>query len=513
MTTVINAKIGEAKNGVARIWLEGQKLFHAGVRIGERYVLRSDERTKRIELVPSTQAPGASVFTVSRRERNGVVSPLLEVRSDILKKFFAGCEKVRVAIRNGRIIVSALQIDVKIKERVERLKRKLATKEKLAAGSLFMGGGVLDKAIHAGLMAAGVAAFIQVGVELDSEYLDSALRNSPELWSDESIAINSDIRDVSLGGTVPQLDLVCGGIPCTGASRAGASKNKLQFAEEHSTAGTLFFDYLEFVKASNPAIAIVENVVEYAKSSSMAVIRSVLTSLGYDLFESVLYGPDFGTIEARKRLCLVAITKGLEGAVDFVFPTTHPRVAAGEVRKLADVLEDIPLDSDRWKSYDYLAAKEERDIAAAKGFKRQLVTPDALTVGTITRGYSKARSTDPYLLHPTSPELSRLFTAIEHARIKGIPECVIDGVAATTAHEILGQSVCYPVFESVGMAIGAAIQGLALPQSLLPTDDPISDYCGQVCGGGQCGTGPVCSNGIDPETHLPPQLVLFQNAA
>lgn len=32
----------------------------------------------------------------------------------------------------------------------------------------------------------------------------------------------------------------------------------------------------------------------------------------------------------------------------------------------------------------------------------------------------------------------------------------------------------------------------------------ITDYCGQVCGGGYCGTEYVCSNGIDPNTRMPP---------
>lgn len=30
-----------------------------------------------------------------------------------------------------------------------------------------------------------------------------------------------------------------------------------------------------------------------------------------------------------------------------------------------------------------------------------------------------------------------------------------------------------------------------------------TDYCNQVCGGGQCGAERVCQYGIDPETHLP----------
>lgn len=323
-TIVINTKIGSAKGGISRIWLEGQKLLCAGVRIGQKYVLRADEQAKRFELVPGENKDESRAFTVSKRERNGVVTPLLEIRTDLIAAFFEGCEKVRVAIRNGRIVVSALLVDMKIKERVDRLKRKLAAKEKLATGSLFSGGGVLDKALHSGLMAAGLAAFIQVGVEVESDYIDSSLRNNPELWSDESTVINSDVRDVPMSGAVPQLELVCGGVPCTGASRAGASKNKLAFAEEHSSAGTLFFDYLEFVKASNPAVVLLENVPEYAKSASMAVVRSVLTSLGYDLYEQVFNGNDFGVLEARKRLVLVGITKGF-----WVLPHFHGRFEKG----------------------------------------------------------------------------------------------------------------------------------------------------------------------------------------
>lgn len=506
-TIVINTKIGSAKGGISRIWLEGQKLLCAGVRIGQKYVLRADEQAKRFELVPGENKDESRAFTVSKRERNGVVTPLLEIRTDLIAAFFEGCEKVRVAIRNGRIVVSALLVDMKIKERVDRLKRKLAAKEKLATGSLFSGGGVLDKALHSGLMAAGLAAFIQVGVEAVSEYIDSSLRNNPELWSDESIVINSDVRDVPMSGAVPQLEVVCGGGPCTGASRAGASKNKLAFAEEHSSAGTLFFDYLEFVKASNPAVVLLENVPEYAKSASMAVVRSVLTSLGYDLYEQVFNGNDFGVLEARKRLVLVGITKGFSSAVPFEFPSSHPCVQPGHKPTVADILEDVPLDSPMWKSYDYLEAKQVRDSEAGKGFKRQLVTAQDTSYGTIGRGYQKARSTEPFLLHPTDPTLSRLFTPGEHAAGKGIPVSVIDGVAATTAHEILGQSVIYPKFEAIGYAIGSFLTGSEMASEYVATSDGVTDFCSQVCGGGQCGTGPSCHLGIDPVTRQPATMV------
>jgi DNA (cytosine-5)-methyltransferase 1 len=503
MTTVINATIGKAKGDVARLWLEGQKLLHAGVKIGTKYLLRSDKALNRLELVPvSGDSPEAGTFTVSKRERNGLVSPLLEVRTDLLKSFFEGCEKVRVAIRSGRIVVTALQIDLKIKERVERLKRKLTEKAALAGGSLFHGVGILDKAIHSGLLAAGVASFIQVGVELESTYLDASLLNNPELWVEESIAINSDIRDITLAGAVPQLDYLAAGIPCTGASKSGRTKNKLQFAEEHSTAGTLFLDFLEFVKASNPAICVVENVPEYLNSASMAVIRSRLFSLGYDLHETVLAGADFGVLEDRKRMVLVAITKGL--GVEFSFPVP-PKVRP---MKVGDILEDIPLDSPRWKPYDYLAAKEVRDIAAGKGFKRQLVTAESTSVGTLGRGYFKARSTEPFLQHPEDPTLSRLFTAVEHARLKGIPTSMANGFAEGSLHEQFGQSVVYPIFEAVGLSIGLAVTGKVVnPYLAALQEEGIDSYCMQVCGGGQCGIGPVCHMGIDQDTHLPPMYV------
>ena len=33
----------------------------------------------------------------------------------------------------------------------------------------------------------------------------------------------------------------------------------------------------------------------------------------------------------------------------------------------------------------------------------------------------------------------------------------------------------------------------------------VTDYCNQVCGGGNCGTGTLCQYGIDEKTHMPPR--------
>src|SRR3546814_10896513 len=70
----------------------------------------------------------------------------------------------------------------------------------------------------------------------------------------------------------------------------------------------------------------------------------------------------------------------------------------------------------------------------------QIFQPDSTKIATLTRGYAKIRSTDPKLQHPTDPTLLRQITPVEHARIKGVPDKMIEGLGITIAHQMLGQS-------------------------------------------------------------------------
>lgn len=458
-TCVINTLVSESRS-LPRIWLEGQRLAHAGVEIGVQYVLSVSSKLKRIELRPAPQGFAGKTIIVSKRTRNERVYPLIELRDVIITELFNIGTKLRVAVQNGRIIISPSHIAMRVQERVTRFLDKLKSNEPLHVISLFHGGGVLDAALHEGMQRSKLASYVKVGVELEGDYIDASLKNNPELWRDDSIVINGDIRDVNiLGSGIPQADVLVGGVPCTGASRAGKSKNKLSCAEEHSTAGSLFHDYLNWVKVTNPCVVILENVVEYMTEAAMTVIRSVLSHLGYQLSETVLDGPSMGSLEKRKRLCLVATTPGVCGPVDFeqLVPVRQKE------EKLADVLEVIPVDSDRWKPYDYLADKEVRDKASGKGFMRQLLTGEEDGCGTIGRGYAKARSTEPFIVASHDPSLSRLMTEYEHARVKTIPVRLIEGLSATTAHEVLGQSVIYCAFVAVGELIGKTVKGLISP--------------------------------------------------
>ncbi|MEC6096371.1 hypothetical protein [Enterobacter hormaechei] len=78
------------------------------------------------------------------------MSPIIDLTVQELATVFDGVEMLRVFIRNGAIVISAHHQQERVIERVNRLISKLENGESLSVCSLFHGGGVLDKAIHAG---------------------------------------------------------------------------------------------------------------------------------------------------------------------------------------------------------------------------------------------------------------------------------------------------------------------------------------------------------------------------
>jgi DNA (cytosine-5)-methyltransferase 1 len=112
--------------------------------------------------------------------------------------------------------------------------------------------------------------------------------------------------------------------------------------------------FSQLVQDLNPAYILVQNVLELSGTASMTVIRSVLGSLGYNLSERVREGNEFGALEALKRLCVVAMTEGLELLdLDSVEPL---------VKKPATVdalSEPVSSESERWKVLDYLGPEQD----------------------------------------------------------------------------------------------------------------------------------------------------------
>lgn len=472
MSAIVNTKVGENR-GLPRIWLEGKILANEGIAPNMKWGMIYGNKQISVSIfnneneMPSSfdKTGSVSVRKLNKRDGTTQLYPVIEFRSEGITDLFEKEQNIKVNIEGRKITITPQKTASDIEERRERMLRKLKNNIPLSIGSAFHGGGVLDKTFHYGMKKGDVPSFNKVVIELEPKYLDASLRNNPEMFRKDSLIIQGGIENVDFFNTdFPLVDIAIFGIPCVGASIAGLSKNKLKQAEDHKDAGALFYYTLNMTLATNPAIIILENTKSYKETASMSVIRSVLVARGYELSERVMNGAEFGAIENRDRLCVVAMTTGMAHIFNLndVLPIRHKEKCLG------DVLDPIPLNSSCYKKFTYLVEKEKRDLNNGKGFKRQIVTPAAATVGVLGKGYAKARQTEPFLQHPENPELFRLFTPKEHARIKTIPVHMVEGCSDTVAHEILGQSVIFSLFYSIALHLAKNLVVWAAPMSMIP---------------------------------------------
>jgi DNA (cytosine-5)-methyltransferase 1 len=112
-------------------------------------------------------------------------------------------------------------------------------------------------------------------------------------------------------------DLALLSIPCTGHSRSGKSKNKIAMGEAHADAGAQVFYAIDFIQRLNPAIVQIENVPDYIGSASYEILTGVLTHMGYVVQTRVFAGRDFGALENRKRMIMLALSKGIAESTQF----------------------------------------------------------------------------------------------------------------------------------------------------------------------------------------------------
>ncbi len=441
-------KVGQNK-GAPRVWLEGSQTERAGFSPGQRYDIEVQGQTVVLQANPD----GSRI--VSGKKTGEKNNPIIDINSKELLAIFDGMASIRVVVKKDQIYLLPLASEIKKRERFSRLREKLENGDPLSIGSLFHGGGVLSHAIHSGLEKAGLNSRMAFANEIRGDLLEHAAIHN-DAWDEHTQIIDAPTQEFAFDdrgvASIPKVEILEMGIPCNGASRAGKSKRGLVHAEAHPDVGHLVVSSLVIVSKSNAAIVIIENVPEYAQSASADILRNQLRDMGYNTHERVLNGKEWGTLENRNRWCMVAVTHGI--AFDF----DQLQSPVGNEKIIADVLDrSIELNDPRWREYQYLKDKEIRDSEKGNGFGMQVVSPEDNSVPTLRKGYHKGGSTDPLLQHPENPELLRQFTAKEHARIKQVPEHLIEGLSNTIGHEILGQGIVYPPFQDLGLHVGNAL--------------------------------------------------------
>lgn len=445
-------KVG-VHRGRPRIFLDGVQAARAGFSPGESFEVEVDGQ--RVTLTKKTD--GSRV--VSSRERNGRTAPVIDINSGEILKVFEGMESIRVIVTPRAVYLMPMASEVKRVERLERLRSKLREGQPISTGSISHGGGVLSHAIHQGLKDAGVQADLAMANEIREDLVMQAIEHN-DVWDDKAMALAMPMQELMQDDWVlsklPPVELLEMGLPCSGAGRAGIARKGLDMMESHEHVGHLVASAIAIINRVQPALVLLENVPLYASTASAQILRGTLRDMGYDIHEEILSGQDFGVIEDRVRWAMVAVTRGME----FSFEDIKPDVSI--IRTVDEYLDpSIGPDDPRWRTFEYLQVKRERDQAKGSNFKPQVVTEHSTLVPTLRKGCHKGGSTDPRLAHPSDPGLSRLFTAQEHARIKGVPESLIADMSETNAHQLLGQGIVYEPFRAVGVRIGQCLQAFA----------------------------------------------------
>ena len=447
--------------GKPRIWLQGLEVSRSGMEPGARY----DIHVKGGTVVFRANPDGTRV--VSRKGDDEKALPIIDLNSKELLALFDGMSSIRLVQREGEIYLMPLASELKKKERLSRLKRKLENGEPLAIGSASHGGGVLSHAVHEGLKAGGIKSRLAFANEIRPELLQHASEHN-DAWDKDTIPLAAPLQELACDTGamkhIAKVDVFEAGLPCSGASVAGRAKRGTSMPEEHPEVGHLVVAVLMLLARINPAILLLENVVPYASSASAAILRNQLRDMGYDTHETVLNGEDFNAMEHRKRWFMVAVTQGMQ------FDWSMIQMPERKDVRLSDILDDIPEDHPSWSEMAGLKAKQERDIAAGKGFLMQVYDGDSVKIGTLTKGIAKNRSTDPKIAHPSNPDLLRVPRPSEHARAKQIPPHLVEGLAATIAHEVLGQSINYEPAKAAAKAIAQSIMAFAEGLDIKPAN-------------------------------------------
>lgn len=421
--------------GNARLWFETAALNEVGLTRGTKYRANYDPVAKTLTIMADPQ--GERV--VSGKEKGGKTIPIIDINSNDALGALGDQPAVKVVFLKDtapKAMVISLLSSAEMKHaRASRLTKGLASV--LTAAALCFGGGLMDNAAHAGLLDAGVRSELRTVVEIDADLLAHAQQHNPVVLPKTRL-INAPMQEVvqdnDLMDSLEPVDLLVTGIPCSGASISGKSKLGLESAEDHPEVGHLVVPYIMLLQRFQPAVAVIECVEPYSKTVSAKLLRQMLRDMGYATHEVVLNAMDFGSIENRTRWFFVAATEGLH--IDL--SNLQPRIVQ---RPLLREYLDKKVDDAVWSEMPGLKAKEIRDKAEGKGFAMQIVTPTTTKIGVIGKDYQKNRSTEPKVQHPRDPNKLRLLSPAEHARIKGFPVEIVDGLGLTAAHQLLGQGV------------------------------------------------------------------------
>lgn len=195
---------------------------------------------------------------------------------------------------------------------------------------LFSGAGGLSK----GFLDAGFD--ITLGIDFDESALKTFSKNHGEtkaLMLDLFNLNNIEVIKNEFYSTYEKLDVLVGGPPCQGFSLAGKR-------EEDDERNVLYRAMVKLAEIMKPRAVVLENVpgiLTLYNGVGKKRIFDDFEKLGYTMSVQVLYAPDYGVPQIRKRAFFVGL---LNTEKEFVFP--KPFVSPDDYITCEDAIGDLP---------------------------------------------------------------------------------------------------------------------------------------------------------------------------
>lgn len=195
------------------------------------------------------------------------------------------------------------------------------TDEALAAPSRRLR--VLEICAGGGGQAIGLkrAGFSSVALIESNPSACATLRHNNLGWD----VIEADIRDVDYS-QFKDVDLIAGGVPCQPFSQTGDRRG-------HEDERDMFPVALDIIDQIRPKAVMLENVkgISFSKNLPYRLhIFKRLRQMGYDAEWRLMRGTDFNVPQARERMILVALQKGIMHRFRWPVPHIRDQLTVGE---------------------------------------------------------------------------------------------------------------------------------------------------------------------------------------
>ena len=205
-----------------------------------------------------------------------------------------------------------------------------SSKKKYTVLDLFCGCGGLSK----GFIDAGFD--VTLGVDFDDAALKTFLYNHPNSTALKLDLFNLDnvskiIDFYKSRGYTP--DVLVGGPPCQGFSLAGPR-------QIDDSRNVLYRAMVRTATVLKPRIVLLENVPGIAQLHGGLVKDKIISdfeSIGYNITYSILYAPDFGVPQTRRRAFFVGL---LNSSTPFIYP--KPSVTPENYVSCEEAIGDLP---------------------------------------------------------------------------------------------------------------------------------------------------------------------------